>query len=867
MTIPVQHCLMAKPFHTFARAATLSVGMMLIPTVPMLLSARPASATVADQSPIQGTVSDAKGGLVADASIKVRNEATGRTASSKTDSQGHFTIPGLVAGTYTVEATAPNFMLAKRSGVIVADGQPEPVAMVLQIAGATYEVSVDADATGSIAARLAPMDGLLDARSARTEITAAFVDNFTAPTADYSEIIQMAPGTFSVNANGVGLGDSKTYFRGFSDGNYDITFDGIPFEDTNSPTHHSWAFFPSQWIGGVDFDRSPGSASTVGPTPYGGSINLLSRNVSEALNIRGEVSRGSFNTTLSDVQVDSGRLFPNRKFSFTSDFNHLTSDGFQTWNAQQRSAGAIKMQYAFSDEKVLTFFSGVLMLDTNTPNTKGPTRAQSQTQYNYLLQNTDSTRSDYAPYNFYHIPTDFEYIGYKTPLGKGWRLDTKGYTYSYYNQQNYALTPKKGIISAAGCLPEGTQNCGTDKLNSYRKYGQISTLSQVSKYGILRVGGWLEYANTPRHQITQNPITRTKSAIPNFNEIFTTDTIQPFAEYEYHPTSKLAVTAGLKYAHYTMNLTQFADNGGAVGNLRGAASVFHSAAYNSYLPSGDANYRIRNNWSTYVQFATGSVIPPSSVFDVTGAAVTTLPSPTTAMTYQGGTVLKLKRVTLNADAYYVHFGNAYVSSPDPNIQTAAQYTPGGDSSTKGFEGETNIYVGKGVSVYLNGTVGAARYISSTLYSSVTKGQYANPNNGLWVANTPSNTETYGLTYQHKAFDFGFFSKRVGPMWNDNKATTLVNGTNSSYTANQVIPIDPFDISNLFFNYTVKGASLFDKTKLRLSFNNLFNAQNITGLTAGNTGAVFTPASTDLLGLLPGRSVMFSVVFGLSPKGR
>jgi polyisoprenoid-binding protein YceI len=55
--------------------------------------------------------------------------------------------------------------------------------------------------------------------------------------------------------------------------------DGIPFNDTNSPTHHSWAFFPSQFIAGIDFDRSPGSAATIGPTNFGGSINLLSRSV------------------------------------------------------------------------------------------------------------------------------------------------------------------------------------------------------------------------------------------------------------------------------------------------------------------------------------------------------------------------------------------------------------------------------------------------------------------------------------------------------------------------------------------------------------------------------------------------------------
>jgi iron complex outermembrane receptor protein len=38
--------------------------------------------------------------------------------------------------------------------------------------------------------------------------------------------------------------------------------------------HHSCAFFPAQFLGGIDLDRSPGTASTVGPTRFGGSIQL-----------------------------------------------------------------------------------------------------------------------------------------------------------------------------------------------------------------------------------------------------------------------------------------------------------------------------------------------------------------------------------------------------------------------------------------------------------------------------------------------------------------------------------------------------------------------------------------------------------------
>ena len=96
-------------------------------------------------------------------------------------------------------------------------------------------------------------DGALGAVAHRSE----YIRNYTSPVSDYSQVLQMAPGTFSISANGPGLGDTKTFFRGFKDGQYSMTYDGIPFNDTNDPTHHSWVFFPSQTIGSTVFERSP----------------------------------------------------------------------------------------------------------------------------------------------------------------------------------------------------------------------------------------------------------------------------------------------------------------------------------------------------------------------------------------------------------------------------------------------------------------------------------------------------------------------------------------------------------------------------------------------------------------------------------
>ena len=316
---------------------------------------------------LSGTVLDPAGSAVPNAAVVARNESSGGVSRTTTDQECKFSFPNLAPGNYTVELAAPGFALASRQGVDATPERAEALTISLSLGSLSESITVEANTSGSIAAQHAPMDGLLEARSARTEITPIFIQNFTSPVADFSELTQMAPGTFAVNPNGVGLGQAKTYFRGFADGNYDIDFDAVPFYDTNDPTHHSWAFFPSPWIGSVDFDRSPGSASTFGPTPFGGSIHLLSREMANAPLVQMGVSYGSFNTLLIDGTYDSGP-FLGRKSNLSADVHRMTSDGYETFNDQTRTAGSLKYQYKFSENNVLTAFSGVVRFSSNTPN-------------------------------------------------------------------------------------------------------------------------------------------------------------------------------------------------------------------------------------------------------------------------------------------------------------------------------------------------------------------------------------------------------------------------------------------------------------------------------------------------------------------
>ncbi|WP_348265322.1 TonB-dependent receptor [Telmatobacter sp. DSM 110680] len=876
-----------------------------------------------DGAKLTGTVIDGQGKGVGNALVTVKGGGVTRTA--RADANGAYSVDGLPAGTYVVVADASSFSTATTGGVKLAAGQSEQLEpLTLSVASVAEQITVNSGIE-SIAAETAPSGGFVEERSAQSLISDTYVENFTSPIADYGEIVQIVPGTFTLSSDGIGLGQSKTYFRGFPDGDFDIDFDGVPFYDTNSPTHHSWAFFPSQWIGGVDFDRSPGSASTIGPTPFGGSIHLLSKPMGNEQDIRGTASYGTWNTKLFDGAYNSGSfgLFGGpKKSNLFVDIHHMTSDGYQTFNYNTRNGGSLLYQYSFSPRTVLTAFSGVIWLDANTYGLN-PTRCQTLglptggtytctgansafigAGYKFMMTNNSDPVNwlDYQ-YNNYHVPTDFEYVGLRSELGHGWYLETKPYTYNYDNAELFTnATP---ITEATTVNGSNTYNgvkiapcniqvvkrgvsalpCGVDKYNSYRKYGETSVLSQTSSVGVFRGGLWYEWARTDRHQYPSDPLNHwTDQALPNFAEQFWTNSYQPYAEYEYHATPKLNITAGTKFAAYAFNVLHHADNGKTVGNLCGLGqttgcptTVTDTGTFKAWLPSLDFNYRIHPNFSIYAQAATGSIVPPSNVYDFNHTPSAAVPTPglltppkqQKSTTYQIGTVMKLQRFTLDADAYRVRFQNSYSSVIDPTTSETVNFLQP-SSVTQGVEFETTAVLARGLNLYLNATAANAFYVGKLNAGTLASPYPVRAPGGLWVQQTPADTEMQGITYQSRGMDLGFFNKRVGEQRVDAGAYH-----------NQAI-ISPFSTANAYVNYTVRNHSIFDQTKIRISGNNLLDQHNITALTlAGTSTANLIPGTTyvdpfnqtttisgsDNPTFIPGRSFILSVTFGFAPNER
>ncbi|HEX8787022.1 MAG TPA: TonB-dependent receptor [Telluria sp.] len=688
---------------------------------------------------------------------------------------------------------------------------PVPEAAVVQVRGAAQTADTNA-----------PSQSSLDARWAQSQVSDDFVRNYVAPSADFSQVVQMTPSLFSYSPNGAGLGDTKTVFRGFGDGNYNISFDGIPFQDTNGVSHHSWVFFPSPFLGGAVVDRSPGSASMIGQATFNGGINLLSRVLEPNRRSTASASFGTWQTQVYNFEHETGQFGERQNQNLMFTVQDMRSNGFQTFNQQKRGDASLKYQNALTDSTTLTVFASYLNLKTNTPNIKGPTRAQAAQFGDDYLLSADPTQSNWYGYNFYNITTDFEYIGLASNLGGGWKLDDKAYTYRYWNKQNY-----DGSKVPASIANTTANQTGTDKLNSYRTSGNILRLSDDTAYGQLRTGLWSDYAKSFRYQYPTNPLTWQDNAVPNFSEHYQTTTLQPFVEIEIPLSDKLRVTPGVKYAWYHQHFNHLADNGGAVGNLGGKPDLTNSVSYNDVMPSLDIHYALAPNWSVYAQYGTGDLIPPTSVFDVKNAAVSQTPKAQSSKSYQVGSVWKSEVFTLDADAYYTKLDGAYSSSPDPVTGDPVYYL-NNSQVNKGVEVESTVTFGGGWSAYLNGSYGSAKY-----------------DTGKWVAQAPKDTETLGLTYRRSGWNVGMFAKRVGRNYEDNGAV------------HEAFVIDPITVTNLFANTTIRTPNTFARqVKVQLGVNNLFDKHGITDiLKAGtSTSSSANPSQLDQLQLLSARSV-------------
>jgi iron complex outermembrane receptor protein len=755
--------------------------------------------------------------------------------------------------------------------------------------------------TGSHTAESAPLTASLTTTQPQAAISRDYINNANAAS-DFNELIALTPGvSISGTGNGQGFSETKAVIRGFQDGEYNVTYDSIPFADTNNPTHHSTSFFPSTTIETVVVDRGPGNASQLGQATYGGNINMYSRAVADKRGESAQLLLGNWNSQIARAEIQTGKIERLNGGKFALSGQYLKSDGALT-NSPVQSKNL--------------FFKGVIPIGTankltvlstwnrnyyyQSDSLKGTSCGYAQSGYATLKavncsatsnigmygldygMGSDPTKQDYWKYNRTDKTTDFSYLRLQSDVSEHLSFDNRVYMYGYTNNTlsgnsgstivtgyNTAVTPNTKITTTG--IP------GYNKLNKYRVLGYIAQADYTFSFGKAKLGGWYEHANTWRHTWDFN----WNTGLPNYDQnanVGTTasavypsvnlanikyeqnsswDQYQLFGELELRPVSNLAITPGVKYVHFKrgVNALVNADPNRSPANT--------SATWTKALPFGTVNWQPKANWSFYGQYAQGMYVPDLSSFytpsndavsAAKSAAVAASVAPQTSTNYQLGTVWHGRKVSVDLDGYIINVNNKIASSTDVNAFSGTLVNIG-TVHYKGVEGQIAYMPIEGLTVFSNASYNYA-------HSGTTNAQ---------VAKAPFTTAAAGVIYKRGGLRVSFSQKFTGPQYatelfsvkasNNGVATAITQYSTTDGV--RLYRISPYSTGELAISQ-----ELGEHLRLGVTVSNVFNNRAITAISNASTNAATSTqgvttyqtsyGTADQFSFLPPRSFMIDM---------
>ncbi|WP_174995145.1 TonB-dependent receptor [Pandoraea anhela] len=684
----------------------------------------------------------------------------------------------------------------------------------------------------------------LEATSPQTQISSDYIANQVAPSADYGTILRIAPSYTSSSPNGQGLSEAKNQtLRGFPDGQFNVTYDGIPFGDPNDFSHHTTSYFPAATIGGVNIDRSPGDAATLGYATFGGSVNLLSPTLSPDRKIVFSQTIGSHATWQSNLSVTTGIMPQLGDTNLLLNVQRADSNGSLSNGDVGNTNVFLKGVTPLGDHTVLTYVYAYDKIHFNNP--QGATLNQvAANGYNFGL-NADPKSPGYFGYNYQDKNTEFAYIGLKHDFGSGWNLENKLYTYYYYNLSHELLgdgtsSPLSSVGAAKPFAPgqSGSDIAGALKLNEYRAYGDTLVTTHADDTGTFTGGLWLEHSRNPRNRNAMDFTTgqyikqNAKYGSTFYDMVSEIGSATLFSQYAWKTTDALIITPGLRFQHFERQLSAAVNQ----NNLPGTTDGVVTKAWNSLLPSLAANYRFTSLWSGYAQISKGALGPNLNTLYSGNPSGSNTVSPQTSVAYQLGTVLKADRFTFNVDAYLIQFSN-YISKSGSGAN--ANFFNAGGVRYTGVEAEGNVLLGSGFSFYANGTVNNAVFTQDGVGSQAWK-------SGQRISFVPQYTAAMALNFDQGPWHWGINTKFVGSMY---------QGSNGAADG-ALYKVGPYSVTSTMIARDFKNlSSVVRNVRVSFGIDNLFDTHRITdnlGPAASDTSKG-TDANQFLYYFVPGRT--------------
>jgi len=249
----------------------LCIGLVSAIFAPMAVNAQ------ANSGSISGVITDNSVAVIANATIKVTNDATGATREIVTSSKGEYTVAQLLPASYSVTITAIGFQTVTRN-LVVSVGSTNTVSLKLAVAGSKTTVIVAADSTIGVQLEKAEISDVINSEQ---------IQNLPTTDRDPYQLVKLA-GNMSTDDSGASSNRGVGFNIGGSrSANVDILLDGA--ENTNLYTVSISQTIPMDAMqefrvvtasSGAEYGRGGGAvnvASKSGSNQWHGSVYEFNR--------------------------------------------------------------------------------------------------------------------------------------------------------------------------------------------------------------------------------------------------------------------------------------------------------------------------------------------------------------------------------------------------------------------------------------------------------------------------------------------------------------------------------------------------------------------------------------------------------------
>lgn len=694
--------------------------------------------------------------------------------------------------------------------------------------------------TGTRANEIAPVTSSLQTTQPQAIVSRSFIEDSLPATADFNQLALITPSFSNTGSNGgVGISESKGQLRGFQDGEYNITYDGVPFSDTNDATHHSNTFFPSNTVETVVVDRGPGNASNLGQATFGGSVNLFSRATREDASASLLAGYGTFNTYYGRAMLQSGAIDKLGGTEALLGGQYVHTDGRLTYSGYHQLNLFGKIVIPLGPDVKLTLLSTYNKNHFNQPDNDGITLSQAAVYGKTFSLNNDPKTPQYFGYNHTDKTTDFEIVKLEADVAPSLHFENRAYTYFYNNStlsasdvtwDQTAGFPSDAIgttsATSKGKIVHPTDIPGYTKLNSYRVYGDIMKLElQIVPFAKLTTGAWIEWNITHRKRYQYDLTVGGPAASAfdynqkikditgktlgytyiNYDQDSHGNQVQLFAELELQPFQGLKITPGFKHLDFTRRID-------ALANQKTHLPADFSESWHKSLPFLTVNYMPMENLSFYGQYAKGFLAPPLSVMYNFNPANNTV-KPELSENFQFGTVYHGSHLSLDADVYSINFANKFANT---KVGGDTVFFNQGGVLYKGVEGQATYAFDNGLAFFANGSRNYAK----------TKDTHKQ------IATAPFMTAAGGILYKNGPIKASLIDKYTGVQYADNNETPVYR-------------IPGYNTAILSLGYD------FGMFKVEGTVSDLFNSRKVTNITVNG-------APYDQYYWQPGREASISV---------